>query len=113
MANKFYAANTASPEKTVSYTYDVYGRMTSYSDGTTSGAFTYDETNRARTVTVDYGLFTKSYTYRYDTYQRPSAFICGATSNSFMYGADGRLTGISIPGEGAISLNGNRGWFDG
>ncbi|MFA5021360.1 MAG: RHS repeat-associated core domain-containing protein, partial [Patescibacteria group bacterium] len=97
------------PSKTVSFAYDVNGRMTNWNDGTYSGAFTYDDTNRTRTVTVDYGPFSKSFTYHYDLAGRKTSFT-GPDSVEIIYSydAEGRLTDINIPGEGTIAYSANQ-----
>jgi RHS repeat-associated protein len=110
--NQFYAAtNTATPEKTVTYTYDDYGRLLisdlRSSSVTNVYTFAYDDTNRTRTVTVDFGSFSKSYTYEYDSNSRKLAFIRDQLTTSYSYDAQGRLESISIPDEGVITYSYN------
>jgi RHS repeat-associated protein len=117
--NCFYGAtNAVEPEKTIVYTYDDYGRIltsTLETDPSTGSGqastniytFTYDDSNRTRTVTVDFGPFSKTYTYQYDSNSRKSAFIRGSVTNSYTYDAQGRLESISIPDEGVITYSYN------
>ncbi len=110
--NFFFATtNALTPDKTVVYTYDEYGRIL-VSDlrsltSTNTYVFAYDDTNRTRTVTVDFGSFSKSYTYEYDSDSRKLAFIRGSFTNSYSYDAQGRLESIGIPNEGVVTYNYN------
>ncbi|MDZ7684425.1 MAG: hypothetical protein U5O39_04985 [Gammaproteobacteria bacterium] len=96
---------TATPEKTITFGRDDIGRLTSYSDGTTSASYTYDAVDRVTAVTTDFGGFSKTYAYTYydngwiKTYESPEG-----VTYTYSYHADGTLTAVNIPGEGQITL---------
>jgi len=95
--------------KTVNYGYDAQGRMTSWNDGQFSGTYGYDETNKTRTVTMNYGAFSKTYTYAYDGFGRKTSFTGpDGVAIGYTYDDESRLNGINIPGEGAISYSANQ-----
>jgi len=120
VTNAYYpsdASYPSSPSKTVSFAYDAHGRMTAWTvagggDPGSSGSFTYDDTNRTHTVTLNYGAFSKTYTWENDGFGRKTAFTYPTPSlpNTdtltlhYSYDAQGRLTGIEIPGEGAVAF---------
>jgi len=109
MTHAFYNAGN-SLVKTVSYNYDIKGRMISWNDGTYSGSFTYDEINKIQSVTVNYGAFSKTYSCVYDGLYRTTSFTGpDGKEIGYRYSTDGNLTGIQIPEEGTIgySYNGN------
>jgi len=111
--NTYYASSQtypASPVKTVVFGYDDQGRMTGWNDGQYSGSFTYDDTNKTRTVTVNYGAFSKTFTCQYNPSGRKTSFTGpDGAEIAYTYAANGKLTGIEIPGEGTIgyTYNGN------
>ncbi|MEX0941645.1 MAG: RHS repeat-associated core domain-containing protein [Pseudomonadales bacterium] len=100
-------ANTSieTPEKTISFGRDDIGRLTSYSDATTSATYTYDAVDRVTRVTTNFGLFSKTYSYTYfdngwiKTYTNPEGVIY-----TYSYHPDGTLAGVHVPGEGQIAL---------
>ena len=106
VTTRVYAAETnLLPVKTVRYAYDAYGRRLSYYDGTTSGTWEYDDSNRTAKCTVDYGAFRASYAYAYDVQGRKVRLVGpdGGT-NLYHYGANRLLSGIDLPGAGSLSL---------
>jgi len=104
VTNKFYNSGQTLV-KSVAYGYDPYGRMTSWNDGRYSGAVIYDDINRIRTVSVDYGPFSKMIAYRYNAWgQKESCQYPDGTVYQYAYDAQGRLARMEIPGEGAVSF---------
>ena len=99
------AADTA-PAKTVTFTYDDAGNLTGYDDGTTSGAYAYDDADRKTTETVTYPGFDLSNTYAYyknglkQTYTGPDAITMG-----YLYDNNNQLTGVQIPNVGLFTVN--------
>ncbi|MDZ7684427.1 MAG: hypothetical protein U5O39_04995 [Gammaproteobacteria bacterium] len=105
-ASAVYAdTTTATPEKSITFGRDDIGRLTSYSDGTTSASYSYDAVDRVTAVTTDFGGFSKTYAYTYydngwiKTYESPEG-----VTYTYSYHADGTLTAVNIPGEGQITL---------
>jgi len=102
----FAATDLVNPVKTVAFTYDKVGNLKSYDDGTTTGTFGYDENHRKVTDTVDYGDFSLTNTYAYyanglkKTYTGPDNVPYGYT-----YDPNNQLTGVTIPGQGMITIN--------
>ncbi|MEX0941646.1 MAG: RHS repeat-associated core domain-containing protein [Pseudomonadales bacterium] len=100
-------ANTSieTPEKTISFGRDDIGRLTSYSDATTSATYTYDAVDRVTAVTTNFGPFSKTYSYTYfdngwiKTYTNPEG-----VTYTYSYHKDGTLAGVHVPGEGQIAL---------
>ena len=76
VTNNYYAGtNAAEPDKSVIYSYDGSGRMISYNDGVTAGTYTYDDSNRTVSVSVNYGNFSRLYTYQLDAYGRKTELV--------------------------------------
>ncbi|OGV43507.1 MAG: hypothetical protein A2X46_13055 [Lentisphaerae bacterium GWF2_57_35] len=103
--NEYYlSTNALSAQKSVRYSYDDYGRLSTYEDDATQGAYLYDDSNRTLRVEVNYGPFTQAYEYRYDAYGRKIGF-CGpdGVTNRYAYNKDKVLSSIDIPGEGAFT----------
>jgi RHS repeat-associated protein len=101
----YYAAGDhSSAVKTVSFTYDELGNLTSYNDGTTSAIYQYDELQRKVGESVDYGPHTFDTSYSYyandlkKTFVGPDGAIIGYTHDE-----NNRLAGISIPGQGLMT----------
>lgn len=105
--NRFYKNQIdTEPLKTVSYTYNAQGIIESYDDGTTTTRYEYDAKQQITKVTVDYGLFTKSYSYSYypnglkHTYTNPEGGVY-----TYTYDGNSQLLSVDIPEEGLYSLN--------
>ena len=103
----YYAdAADTTPAKTVTFTYDDAGNLTGYDDGTTSGAYAYDDADRKTTETVTYPGFDLSNTYAYyknglkQTYTGPDAITMG-----YLYDNNNQLTGVQIPNVGLFTVN--------
>ncbi|MDA8142164.1 MAG: fibronectin type III domain-containing protein [Desulfobacteraceae bacterium] len=104
---RYYAAgNAGDPIRTVHFQYDAVGNLTAYDDGTTSGAYVYDDLRRKIGETVDYGSFSLNYGYTYyanglkRSYTGPDGLTYGYT-----YDRNNRLARIDNPGTGPVSFN--------
>jgi len=110
--NSYYpssASYPSSPAKTVSFSHDAWGRMAAWNDGTYQGAFNYNDTNRTRSITVDFGPFSKTITYGYNAWgQKISCQYPDGTEYKYTYNGENRLTGITIPNEGEVSFSANQ-----
>ncbi len=106
LMNHYTVDDPVTPVKTVRFTYDDLGNLTSYSDGTTSGSYTYDDLNRKTGETVDYGPFSLSHSYAYYANGLKKSFTGpeGATYH-YTYDSGNRLRGIEIPGQGSITVS--------
>ena len=104
--NHFATGDHSTPVKTISFTYDTLGHLTSYVDGTTSAVYTYDDLHRKTTETVDYGAFTLSYAYTYyDNGLKKSFTGPDGVTLTYTYDDNNRLTRINIPGQGDVTRN--------
>ncbi len=102
----FTAENPTTPTKSVSFTYDELGNMTTYNDGVTSGSYTYDDLQRKTAEEVDYGPFNLSHAYTYFDNSLKRTFTGpDNVAISYDYDAGNRLGAINIPGEGQITYN--------
>jgi RHS repeat-associated protein/uncharacterized repeat protein (TIGR01451 family) len=83
---------TVAPGKTVTYAYDIEGRLSSVSDWTGGGVtFTYDDSGRVLTESFANGLVT---TYTYDGLGRVLSVDHGAGAVSVTRAPGGSITGI-------------------
>ncbi len=100
----FAAGNHNSPQKTVSFSYDKAGNLVSYSDGTTSGTYSYDALNRKLAETVNYGAFSLGHGYSYYKNGLKKTFT-GPDGNSYgyTYDANNQLAAVEIPAVGSIT----------
>ncbi|HDH12596.1 MAG TPA: RHS repeat protein [Nitrospirae bacterium] len=104
--NYFAADDYLNPTKTIDLTYNKLGRILSYSDGTTSATYTYDDLQRKTGETVDYGMFTLSYSYTYYANSMKKTFTGPAgITYTYNYDNNNRLSGMDIPGQGQITYN--------
>ncbi|SCY18586.1 RHS repeat-associated core domain-containing protein [Thiohalorhabdus denitrificans] len=102
----YHTDPSASPDRTVAFTYDADGRMTGYSGSVTTGTYTYDSAGRRIGATVDYGDFTKSYSYTYYVNGKIKSFTApDGTTYNYRYDDANRLKGIMIPGLGEITYH--------
>jgi YD repeat-containing protein len=100
----YYPGDHSTPVKTVDFTYDDIGNISTYNDGTTSATYTYDDLSRKISESINYGSFTLNYGYTYyangvkKSFTGPDGEII-----SYTYDENNRLTGINIPGQGQIT----------
>lgn len=100
---RHFAPATATPERTVDFGYDTNGNLISWSDGSYSAAYTYDNNDRKLTETVDYGAFSLSYSYTYDAAGNKASYT-GPDAATVTYHWDkARLNRIALPGAGSIN----------
>jgi RHS repeat-associated protein len=103
---KEFASGSSPPSKTITYTRDPDERVTAYTDGTTSGAYTFDTVGRLATESINYGTFSVSTAYTYydngliKTYTSP-----GGTVSIYTYDSGNRLVSVSVPNVGEFSIN--------
>ena len=104
---RYYAVDDhVIPVKTVDYTYDKLGNLTTYNDGITSALYTYDDLNRKIGETVDYGAFSKSIDYTYYANGQKKTFT-GPDGDTvhYTYDENNRISGIAISGQGQVTYN--------
>jgi len=91
-------------DKTVNFTYNNRGNLTSYDDGTTQGTYTYDNAGQKLTETITYDTETFSSTYSYHPDgQKASYSGLDNITYSYFYNNLGIINNIVIPNEGNIS----------
>ena len=103
----YYAADDhTTPVKTIAFTYNELGSLTSYNDGTTEGTYAYDDLQRKTSETINYGAFSKTIAYNYYANGLKQSFTSPeGTAYGYAYDAGNRLAGISIAGQGQITYN--------
>lgn len=86
--------------------YDGAGNLKTYSDGTTSASYTYDELYRKTQETVNYGSFslTTSYSYNKNGTKKSFTYPNGTTIN-YTYDATNQIAGVNVPYAGNISFD--------
>ncbi|MFA6011948.1 MAG: RHS repeat-associated core domain-containing protein [Desulfobacteraceae bacterium] len=93
------------PVKVVSYTYDKVGNPKTYTDGTTSGVYTYDNLYRLHDETINYGAFSLSNTYDYYKNGLPKS-LTGPDNIKYDYSYNKlQLTDVAIPGQGTVTFS--------
>jgi YD repeat-containing protein len=102
---KYYGPSASNlADKTVRYDYDVNGNLLSYTDGTTSADYLYDDLHRKISETVHYPHFSKTYTVDFpDNWHIDFTGPDGVTVTS-SYDAGMRLSDISVPGAGSFDF---------
>jgi len=102
----FAAGDHANPVKVVDFAYDNLGNLLTYDDGTTSGAYTYDDLSRKLLETVNYGTFIKSIGYEYYANGTKKGFTGpDGTTYRYSYDPNNQVSSINIPGVGQITYN--------
>jgi RHS repeat-associated protein len=102
-------------ENTTTYSYDDLNRLHSYEDEVSKAVYQRDALGRVTETTVTYKkaspVFSKTYGYSYDANSRKASYknAEGQTYN-YSYSVIGLLNGVSIPGEGSISMQ-NFNWL--
>ena len=79
----FKTPTDTNPVKSVTFTYNKTGNLTSYNDGTTQGTYNYNNLGRKVSEAVNYGSFTKTNTY---TYYKNGLKQTFTGSNAITYG---------------------------
>jgi len=106
---RFFAAdNPDVPVKTVTFEYNLLGLMTGYDDGITQGHYVYDDMGRKveESVTYEGGLFSLGCSYSYYSNGLLKSFTGpDGTTYSYTWDSGNRLTGITIPGQGLVTIN--------
>ena len=102
---RYYASSIdPNPVKTVEFTYDNTGNLLTWSDGTTSSTYTYDDLNRKLSETVNYGTFAKTLNYTWYKNSLKQSFTApDNTQYQYTYNDNNQLAGIDIPEVGTIS----------
>ncbi|TNF38603.1 MAG: hypothetical protein EP329_00110, partial [Deltaproteobacteria bacterium] len=99
------ATSPTAADASVSSTYDAAGRLLTVTNAEASVAFARDDFARTETVTVDFGPFTKRYTRHRDARQRVSRLdLPSGEAIAFTRRADGTLSGLDVPGIGAVAV---------
>jgi RHS repeat-associated protein len=82
------------------------GNLKTYNDGTTSGAYGYDDVHRKTSESVDYGSFSLGYAYDYYKNGMKKSFT-GPDGVIYQYTYDdaNRLASVAIPNQGSITLS--------
>lgn len=84
--------------KSIDYSYDAMGNVTSYDDGATSATYTYDDLNRKASETVNYGGFSLTYGYSYYANgQKKSYTGPDGVTYTYAYDSAGQLSSIQTP----------------
>ena len=100
---RHYLPNTATPERTVDFTYDANGNLLSWSDGSYSATYTYDKNDRKLSETVAYGAFSLSHHYTYDAAGNKASYTApDGTVITYHWDKD-RLQRIELPTVGSIN----------
>jgi len=93
--------------KTVSLTYDNAGNLKTYSDGTTSATYTYDDAYRKTQETMNFGSFSKTIGYGYNKNGTKKHFTYpDGTEIGYTYDNNNQPQGMNLPGAGYLTYNG-------
>jgi large repetitive protein len=104
---EFAATDHTNAVKTVSFTYNALGNLTAWNDGTNAATFTYDDLQRKSSESVSYGAFALSYSNAYYANGLKKSFTGpDAITYGYVYDANNRLTALSVPGVGVVTLEG-------
>lgn len=102
----FEAEAAAQPAKGIDYSYNAVNSLTSYDDGQTQGTYGYDNLQRLLTEAVNYGPFSLGYINTYRPNDRKESLVYpDNTTIQYGYDAGNRLSRITIPGQGNITIN--------
>ena len=103
----YAAGDHSTPVKTVDFTYNKLRKLETYNDGTTSGTYVYDDLQRKVSATINYGPFSKTIAYSYHVNGLKQSFTDPeSVAYQYAYDENNRLSGITIPGQGQISVKG-------
>jgi RHS repeat-associated protein len=99
-------AGQATPGLIYTFTHDEEDNLKTWSDGTRSASFTYDDANRLLSATLSYGngvTLPFGVTYTAAGYVNSLTYP-DSTRIGFAFDAHGKLGSVDIPGEGSISV---------
>lgn len=105
-AKQFSVDNLLQAKKTASFDYDSAGSLIGWQDGNKSSVLSYDKQGRLIGEIVNFGDFSAGYTYSYgkngltEGYQGPDQVLY-----TYSYDSSYRLTSVSIPNVGSITIN--------
>jgi RHS repeat-associated protein len=98
--------SSGSLTKTVTRTYDSAGKLTGYTDGTTSATYTYDDSYRKISETTNYGAFSLTTNYTYNRNGTKKTFTYpNNIAIEYSYDSNNQPAGINIPGVGYITYS--------
>ncbi|NVK44293.1 MAG: RHS repeat protein [Oceanospirillaceae bacterium] len=103
----FTVAASTTAQKTITYAYDLKGRLTQWNDGRFVSDYDYDNNGRLTSVALNYGLFTKNQAYTYypngnlKTYTNPEGI-----TYTYQFTQNNELQAITIPGIGQLAYTG-------
>ncbi|WP_139271168.1 RHS repeat protein, partial [Atopomonas hussainii] len=108
-------AEAGGAERTTTYRYTELGQLKSYEDEESKALYQHDDLGRVTELTVTYKtatpVFSKTLAYSYDDNGRKATYTTAEQQTyTYSYSAHGQLNGLSIPGEGSISLQ-NFNWL--
>jgi len=93
--------------KTIALTYDNAGNLKTYSDGTTSASYSYDDTYRKISETINFGSFSKTIGYGYNKNGTKKHFTYpDGTEIGYTYDNNNQPQGMNLPGAGYLTYNG-------
>jgi len=105
----YTTAGGGTPSRSISYGYDPRGILTSYADGDTSGTFVPDAAGNIISVSTNFGPFSKAVQYAYYRNGLVKAYAAAdGAPYGYTYDGNGQLQGLTIPSEGAITVNARR-----
>ncbi len=97
--------------KAIDFTYNNANRLTGYNDSVTSSSYTYDVLQRRQSEVINFPGFSKNHSFTYlknsqlKTYTAPDGI-----TYSYSYDANKQFSGMTIPGEGVITVNQSQ-WY--
>lgn len=108
-------AEAGGAERTTIYGYGNLDQLKSYEDEDSKAVYQHDALGRVTEVTFTYKtatpVFSKTIGYSYDANGRKATYSNAEQQTyTYSYSAHGQLNGLSIPGEGSISLQ-NFNWL--
>ena len=100
---RHYLPGTATPERTVDFTYDANGNLETWNDGSYSATYTYDKNGRKRSEAVNYGAFSLTHSYTYDAAGNKASYTApDGTVITYHWDQD-RLQRVELPNIGSIN----------
>jgi YD repeat-containing protein len=101
--NYYSSTDYQNPTKTVDFTYDSVGNLTSYNDGISSAAYAYDSLRHKVSENVvipspEGAAISQSYSYTYyPNGKKQSMTYPDGTTYDYTYDGANNLTGINVP----------------